>query len=99
MIYVSRLTPAPSLPLRPPSLPAVDTNFVTRWQLACEEDIAHVVVMPNVTRDKVDVFVRDLLKSVEEHGRFDQVREGSPLSLLSDPAWSAAERRRRFDGK
>ena len=55
--------------------------------------------MPNVTRDKVDVFVRDLLKSVEEHGRFDQVREGSPLSLLSDPAWSAAERRRRFDGK
>ena len=55
--------------------------------------------MPNVTRDKVDVFVTDLLKSVEMHGRFAQVREDSPLSLLSDPAWSAAERRRRFDAK
>ena len=31
-----------------------DEAFVRRWQLACEEDIAHVVVMPNVTRDKVD---------------------------------------------
>ena len=89
-----------SLPhVRPPPGPSVDPSFVTRWQLACEEDIAHVVVMPNVTRDKVDVFVTDLLKSVEMHGRFAQVREDSPLSLLSDPAWSAAERRRRFDAK
>ena len=27
--------------------------FVQKWQLACEEDIAHVVVMPNVTPAKV----------------------------------------------
>ena len=30
-----------------------DERFVKRWQLACEEDIAHVVVMPNVTTKKV----------------------------------------------
>ena len=27
----------------------VSQEFVTQWQLACENDIAHVVVMPNAT--------------------------------------------------
>jgi hypothetical protein len=37
--------------------------FVRKWQLACEGDIAHVVVMPHVTLDKLSEFVSDLLAS------------------------------------
>ncbi len=32
--------------------------FVRKWQLACEKDIAHVVVMPNITLSKLERFVR-----------------------------------------
>jgi len=63
----------------------VDENLVKRWQLACEEDIAHVVVMPNVTKYKIDCFVDELKKCVEEHGRIEPVRPGSPLTKLSMP--------------
>ncbi|RLN22095.1 hypothetical protein C2845_PM07G36130 [Panicum miliaceum] len=37
-----------------------DEAFVHRWQLACEGNIAHVVVMPNVTIEKITSFVEDL---------------------------------------
>jgi len=40
-----------------------EASFVKRWQLACEGDIAHVVVMPNVTVEKIDVFVDELIES------------------------------------
>lgn len=40
-----------------------DEEFVRRWQLACEGNIAHVVVMPNVTIDKLN----DFLKELTEH--------------------------------
>lgn len=63
----------------------VDEKLVKRWQLACEEDIAHVVVMPNVTKYKIDCFVDELKKCVEEHGRIEPVRPGSPLTKLSMP--------------
>ena len=32
--------------------------FVRKWQLACEGDIAHVVVMPNVDINKLEEFVQ-----------------------------------------
>ncbi|KAK9836835.1 hypothetical protein WJX74_009277 [Apatococcus lobatus] len=35
--------------------------FVRKWQLACQGDIAHVVVMPNITITKVLEFVQDLI--------------------------------------
>jgi len=60
----------------------VDDQLVKRWQLACEEDIAHVVVMPNVTRNKVDLFVKELLECVSTHGRIEPRRHDSPLSKL-----------------
>ena len=63
--------------------------FVRRWQLACEEDIAHVVVMPNVTPAKVDIFVAELAASMAEHGRTQPTREDSPLTLLSSDAWGS----------
>jgi len=63
--------------------------FVRRWQLACEEDIAHVVVMPNVTPAKVDIFVAELAESIAEHGRTVPTRSDSPLTLLSSDAWGS----------
>lgn len=37
--------------------------FVRKWQLACEGDIAHVVVMPNVTLDRMETFTAELVSS------------------------------------
>lgn len=37
--------------------------FVRKWQLACEGDIAHVVVMPNIDVAKLQEFVTDLVGS------------------------------------
>ena len=68
----------------------IDDAFVKRWQLACEDDIAHVVVMPNVTRNKIDLFVKELIESLHEHGRMKPVRHNSPLTLLESDAWDAA---------
>jgi hypothetical protein len=42
--------------------------FVKRWQLACEKTIAHVVVMPNVTKEKIYTFVNELVKCRTEAG-------------------------------
>lgn len=38
-----------------------DEAFVRKWQLACEGSIAHVVVMPNVSVEKLDGFVEELI--------------------------------------
>jgi histidine decarboxylase len=64
----------------------MDDALVKRWQLACEEDIAHVVVMPNVTRSKIDTFVDELMECTETHGRVQPLRKDSPLTMLSG-AW------------
>nr|VDC59920.1 unnamed protein product [Brassica rapa] len=40
-----------------------DEEFVRRWQLACQGDIAHVVVMPSVTIEKLDHFLKDLVEN------------------------------------
>ena len=60
-----------------------DDQFVKRWQLACEEDIAHVVVMPNVTRSKINLFVAELVECRKRHGRTLPSRPESPLSKLA----------------
>mmetsp|Transcript_5014 Transcript_5014/g.14462 ORF Transcript_5014/g.14462 Transcript_5014/m.14462 type:complete len:496 (+) Transcript_5014:163-1650(+) len=39
--------------------------FVRKWQLACESDIAHVVVMPNISIEKLEMFVKELVESRE----------------------------------
>jgi histidine decarboxylase len=65
----------------------VDDNFVKRWQLACEEDIAHVVVMPNVTREKIDQFVKELCESSERHGRMEPLHPNSSLVTLRTSSW------------
>lgn len=35
-------------------------EFVKKWQLACTGDIAHVVVMPSVSKQKLDLFLSDI---------------------------------------
>lgn len=37
--------------------------FVKKWQLACEGDIAHVIVMPNVTLPKLEQFAMEYIQS------------------------------------
>ena len=41
----------------------LEETFVKKWQLACQGDIAHVVVMPNITLEKLETFVQDLIQS------------------------------------
>ncbi len=35
-------------------------EFIKKWQLACETEIAHVVVMPSVNKAKIDLFINEL---------------------------------------
>jgi histidine decarboxylase len=37
-----------------------DEHFIKKWQLACNNDVCHVVIMPNVSREKIDIFVDEL---------------------------------------
>ena len=69
----------------------VDEGFIKRWQLACEDDIAHVVVMPNVTREKIDVFVKEFQDVIKDDGRVLPTNETSPLSKLMSRAWGGAD--------
>ena len=64
-----------------------DENFVKRWQLACEVDIAHVVVMPNVTHEKIDLFVAELCEVKRRYGRTRALHANSPLSQLDCQSW------------
>lgn len=68
----------------------MDDKFIKRWQLACEEDIAHVVVMPNVTKVKIDKFVEELVECKEKHGRWTPARNDSPLVKLQSSAWGGS---------
>jgi histidine decarboxylase len=65
----------------------LDDSFIKRWQLACDEDIAHVVVMPNVTRSKIDQFVKELEECKDKFGRIEPLRPQSPLSQLASTSW------------
>ena len=68
----------------------MDDSFIKRWQLACEEDIAHVVVMPNVTRHKIDRFVEELSDVGKKFGRTKPLHPDSPLIKLASSSWSGA---------
>ena len=65
----------------------MDNSFIKRWQLACEEDIAHVVVMPNITRQKIDVFIEELKDVRKKFGRIKPIHTTSALVQLASPAW------------
>ncbi|KAF1882408.1 hypothetical protein Lal_00039056 [Lupinus albus] len=58
-----------------------DEEFIRRWQLACQGNIAHVVVMPNITIEKLDDFLNELLQK-----RVTWFEDGSyqPYCIASD---------------
>lgn len=57
-----------------------DEEFVRRWQLACEGNMAHIVVMPNVTIEKLDYFLNELVQ-----GRSVWYKDGkAPPCLAAD---------------
>jgi serine decarboxylase len=39
-----------------------DEKFVRKWQLACVDTIAHAVVMPSSSMEKIDTFVSELIE-------------------------------------
>jgi histidine decarboxylase len=42
-----------------------DHDFVRKWQLACAGEVAHAVVMPSVSQEKLKDFAEDLVRSRE----------------------------------
>ena len=40
-----------------------DETFVRKWPLACQGNIAHVIVIPNITIEKIDGFVHELVEN------------------------------------
>ncbi|KAG4999564.1 serine decarboxylase 1-like isoform X1 [Glycine soja] len=58
-----------------------DEGFVHKWQLACQGNVAHVVVMPNVTIEKLDDFLNELVQK-----RAVWFRDGNcqPYCIASD---------------
>lgn len=46
--------------------PKPTENLINKWQLATQDDISHVVVMPHVTKDKLDLFIYDYMKDIKE---------------------------------
>lgn len=56
-------------------LPKMPKSIKDKWQLATEGDIAHVICMPNVTKNQIDNFVNDIKNCsepvVEDEFSFD----------------------------
>lgn len=46
--------------------PKVTEKVKSKWQLATEGEISHVICMPNVTKEQIDAFVDDVKNSSEE---------------------------------
>jgi histidine decarboxylase len=44
-------------------------ELVRKWQLATERDISHLIVMPGVSRERIDAFAGDLVEARRNHDR------------------------------
>ncbi|XP_054787297.1 serine decarboxylase 1-like isoform X2 [Prosopis cineraria] len=53
-----------------------DEEFVRVWQLACQWNVANVVVMPNLTAEKLNAFVSELV--VKRSGWYEDGKMKSP---------------------
>ena len=40
-------------------------TIIDKWQLACTGDIAHVVIMPSVSKKKINLFLEDLINDLK----------------------------------
>lgn len=41
-----------------------NNDFIKKWQLACQGDIAHVVVMPNISKERLKEFATELMQFI-----------------------------------
>lgn len=58
-----------------------DEEFVRRWQLACQGNISHIVVMPNVTIDKMNDFLEEL---TEKRREWHTAADNQPPCIAAD---------------
>ncbi|XP_015083905.1 histidine decarboxylase-like [Solanum pennellii] len=58
-----------------------DHKFVGRWNLCCLRGMAHVVVMPGITRETIDGFFKDLM---QERKRWFQDGKTQPPCLADE---------------
>ena len=42
--------------------PKTSNQIKSKWQLATEEDVTHIICMPNVTKVQIDAFMDDVVK-------------------------------------
>ena len=59
-------------------------EFIKKWQLACEDDIAHIIVMPNITKNKIDSFIDEFKKNINKYGNIDIMKNGQLIKLKSN---------------
>ena len=45
--------------------PKTTDEVKTKWQLATEGDISHIICMPNVTKNQIDLFINDIENCIE----------------------------------
>ncbi len=48
--------------------PKMPDEIKNKWQLATEEDITHIICMPNVTKEQIDAFIADVTRI--DHSRY-----------------------------
>ncbi|CAE7597447.1 SDC1 [Symbiodinium microadriaticum] len=58
--------------------------FIRKWQLACQDDVAHVVVMPSVSENILQEFVEDLIASRARERERLQLVEAQTNASSSD---------------
>ncbi|XP_021740334.1 serine decarboxylase-like [Chenopodium quinoa] len=58
-----------------------DEEFIRYWQLSCQGNIAHVIVMPNMTKKTLDTFLDEL---VEERWIWFKDGKNQPPCVASD---------------
>lgn len=46
-------------------IPRPSTSLIEHYQLAPEKNIAHIICMPHITPDKIDIIVKDIVKDAE----------------------------------
>jgi histidine decarboxylase len=42
--------------------PKPSFDIIEKWQLASQDNISHIVVVPHITKERIDLFVEDLIK-------------------------------------
>jgi len=59
-----------------------DDQLLKRWQLACKDDISDVVVIPNVTGQKIERFAEEPSRCADEFGRMKALMADSPYRVF-----------------